>query len=309
MMALFIAIEVSLSMDRKAFGERHTPATPTMLDSSNRVRIRDQANRTFIRAMPATLAPSYNEVPRDVIATERVYPSGFIHPHHTHGRGQFAYAAQGAMTVSTARGTWVVPSRCAVWLPAEVPHEMQMSGQVRMLNAFVRPDLCEAGSLPPDCCVLGTSQLLRNLMAEAVRQPALYEPMTRAERIMALLVDEIAAMPPLSLNAPLPQDPRLAAFCRAVLAAPSMTFSLDDAASQIGLSRRSFTRLFRAQLGTSFVAWREQACLLAAVARLTQGDPVTRVAYDLGYATPGAFSAMFKRVIGISPQYYVNGKP
>jgi AraC-like DNA-binding protein len=259
--------------------------------------------------MPATLAPSYDEVPRDVIATERVYPSGFVHPNHTHGRGQFAYAAQGAMTVSTASGNWVVPSLCAVWLPAGVPHEMQMSGQVRMLNAFVHAGSREARSLPQSCCVLGTSPLLRDLMSEAVRQPALYEPMTRSERIMALLVDEIAAMPPLALNAPLPEDPRLAAFCRAVLAAPSMAFGLDQAASEIGLSRRSFTRLFRAQLGTSFVAWREQACLLAAVARLTQGDSVTRVAYDLGYGTPGAFSAMFKRVMGMSPQHYVNGTP
>jgi AraC-like DNA-binding protein len=257
--------------------------------------------------MPATLAPSYAEVPRDVIATERIYPSGFVHPNHTHARGQFAFAAQGAMTVSTEAGHWVVPSQCAVWLPADVPHEMQMNGQVRMLNAFVHTRLREARALPPRCCVLGTSPLLRDLMGEAVRQPALYEPMTRAERIMSLLVDEIAAMPPLALNAPLPADPRLAALCRAMLAAPSLAFGIDEAASRSGLSRRSFTRLFREQLGTSFVAWREQACLLAAVARLTRGDPVTRVAYDLGYGTPSAFSTMFKRVMGMSPLHYLNG--
>ncbi|CAG9267622.1 AraC family transcriptional regulator [Paraburkholderia unamae] len=271
--------------------------------------------------MPAAIPPSYDEVPRDVIATERIYPSGFVHPRHTHERGQFAYAAQGAMTVSTAAGNWVVPSQCAVWLPADVPHEMRMSGQVRMLNAFIDTRLHEtgnkadnkagdeAGALPRQCCVQGTTPLLRNLMSEAVLQPALYAPMSRAERIMALLVDEIAAMPPLALNAPLPEEPRLAALCREVLAAPSTALGLDEAARRAGLSRRSFTRLFREQLGTSFVAWREQACLLAVVARLTQGDSVTRVAYDLGYGSPTAFSTMFKRVMGVSPHHYVNGKP
>lgn len=259
--------------------------------------------------MPAAIPPSYEEVPRDVIATERIYASGFVHPRHTHGRGQFAYAAHGAMTVSTAAGNWVVPSQCAVWLPADVAHDMRMSGQVRMLNAFIHARSQGARLLPSHCCVLGTTQLLRNLMSEAVRQPALYPPMTRAERIMALLVDEIAAMPTLALNAPLPEEPRLAALCREMLAAPSMAFSLDEAARCVGLSRRSFTRLFREQLGTSFAAWREQACLLAAVARLTRRESVTRVAYDLGYGSPTAFSAMFKRVMGVAPHHYVNGEP
>ena len=259
--------------------------------------------------MSATIPPSYEEIPRDVITTTRIYPSGFVHPHHTHERGQFAYAAQGAMSVSTAAGNWVVPSQCAIWLPANFPHEMQMNGQVRMLNAFVHTRLRETRSLPQHCCVLGTTQLLRSLMSEAVQQPALYEPMTRAERIMALLIDEIAAMTPLALNAPLPDEPRLAALCRSVLEAPSMTLSLDVAASRVGLSCRSFTRLFREQLGTPFVAWREQACLIDAVARLNRGESVTHVAYELGYGSPTAFSTMFKRVMGVSPQRYLSGEP
>lgn len=264
----------------------------------------DQVNLTRIRAMPATISASYDEVPRDVIATERLFPSGFVFPDHTHARGQFAYAAEGAMTVVTTQGNWVVPPRCAVWLPADAPHQMQMSGRVRMLNAFVRVQAAQARQLPRRCYVLSTSSLLRDLMSEAVRQPALYDPGTRAERIMALLVDEIAAMPPLALNAPLPDEPRLVALCRAMLAAPSVALSVDEAASRIGLSRRSFTRLFREHLGVSFAAWREQACLLNAIARFAQGDSVTRVALDLGYGSPAAFSAMFKRVVGVAPQAY-----
>lgn len=274
-----------------------------MLNFPPAARFRVQVNLSTIRAMSVSLPPSYDEVPRDVIATERRYPSGFVHPDHTHARGQFAYAAQGAMTVRTAAGNWIVPPQCAVWLPAEVPHEMQMNGEVRMLNAFVDPHARQP-DLPARCCVLGTSALLRDLLAEAVRQPALYAPLTRAERIMTLLVDEIAVMPPLALNAPLPDDARLAALCRDLLAAPSMAFGLDDAARRIGMSRRSFTRFFREQLGTSFAAWREQACLLAAIARLTRGESVTRVAYDLGYGSSAAFSTMFKRVMGVPPQRY-----
>lgn len=278
--------------------------TTGMVDFHALFRSHDQVNLTIVRAMRVAIPVSYEEVPRDVIATERLYPSGFVHPDHTHARGQFAYAAEGVMTVVTAVGNWIVPPQCAVWLPADVPHEMQMSGHVRMLSAFVHVRVKQASRLPSRCHVLSTSPLLRNLMSEAVQQPVLYKPGTRAARIMALLVDEIAAMQPLALNAPLPNEPRLAALCRAMLAAPSVALSVDDAASRVGLSRRSFTRLFRDQLGVSFVAWREQACLLSAIARFAQGDSITRVAYDLGYSSSTAFSTMFKRVIGVAPHLY-----
>ncbi|MCP3728149.1 AraC family transcriptional regulator [Paraburkholderia sp. CNPSo 3272] len=62
---------------------------------------------------------------------------------------------------------------------------------------------------------------------------------------------------------------------------------------------------FREPLGNSFVAWREQACLIEAVARLTRGESVTLVAYESGYGSPAAFSTMFKRVMSVSPQRYL----
>ncbi|WP_163367758.1 helix-turn-helix domain-containing protein, partial [Enterobacter hormaechei] len=35
------------------------------------------------------------------------------------------------------------------------------------------------------------------------------------------------------------------------------------------------------------------------------GEPVTNVALDLGYDSPSAFSAMFRRIMGISPREYL----
>jgi len=47
--------------------------------------------------------------------------------------------------------------------------------------------------------------------------------------------------------------------------------------------------------------------ILAALPRLAHGEPVARVAADVGYATPSAFGAMFKRVLGTSPSRYFPG--
>ena len=71
------------------------------------------------------------------------------------------------------------------------------------------------------------------------------------------------------------------------------------------MSRRAFTRLFRRETGLSFVNWRQQACLVAALPRLVAGETVTTVALDLGYDNPAAFTTMFKRVLGASPRAYL----
>lgn len=48
------------------------------------------------------------------------------------------------------------------------------------------------------------------------------------------------------------------------------------------------------------------ACLPAVGApRLLAGDKVTTVAFDLGYSSPAAFTAMFKQLIGSAPALYL----
>jgi transcriptional regulator GlxA family with amidase domain len=65
---------------------------------------------------------------------------------------------------------------------------------------------------------------------------------------MALLLDEMAAMAPLPLNTPLPQDPVLRG-CAWMLRQPSLDTGLDAMAARAGMSRRTFTRQFRLQTG------------------------------------------------------------
>jgi AraC-like DNA-binding protein len=156
--------------------------------------------------------------------------------------------------------------------------------------------------------VYGVSPLLRQLLDEAVDLPALYDDEGRAGKLMALLIAEIAIMPQLSLNAPVPADPRLARLCRRIFAEPSISVDLDAAAVEAGMSRRTFTRLFRMQSGVSFGEWLRQVCLLAAIERLSVGQQVTRVALDLGYASPSAFAVAFRRVLGETPSQYLEAR-
>jgi AraC-like DNA-binding protein len=255
--------------------------------------------------MRNTLVDPFEDIPRSVVVTANDYASGSSFPVHAHRRGQFAFASRGTISVATPEGRWLVPPQRACWLPAGVDHEMTMSGPVIMLNAFVSVEEAQALQLPVDCGVYGVSALLKQLLEEAVDLPALYDLDGRAGKLMDLLVAEIASMPRLLLHAPLPADARLSVACRRLFDAPSISYGLDMMAAEVGMSRRTLTRFFRAQTGVSFAEWRQQVCLLAAIARLSEGQSVTRVALDLGYASPSAFSSAFRSVLGCAPSQYL----
>jgi AraC-like DNA-binding protein len=54
----------------------------------------------------------------------------------------------------------------------------------------------------------------------------------------------------------------------------------------------------------TFGKWRQQLRLLQAMQMLAAGRPVTVVALEVGYNSPSAFIAMFKRTLGTTPHRY-----
>ena len=70
------------------------------------------------------------------------------------------------------------------------------------------------------------------------------------------------------------------------------------------MSGRTLARMFTAETGMTFGAWRQQARLLRALELMAAGQPVTTVALDVGYESPSAFIAMFRRALGVSPARY-----
>jgi AraC-like DNA-binding protein len=86
---------------------------------------------------------------------------------------------------------------------------------------------------------------------------------------------------------------------------PAHPWTLDELADRSGASRASLARRFRDLVGeppmTFLKHWR---MALAADLLCQRHETVGTVAEKVGYATPFAFSAAFKRVRGISPQQH-----
>lgn len=253
----------------------------------------------------STRGIDYQNVPRPVAALADEYAADHIDPRHSHARAQLLYASIGVMLVDTDAASFVVPPERAVWVPPRVPHEVHCRSAVSVRTLYVdtraRPDL------PAHCKVFEVSTLLRELIIEATRIPIEYDESGRDGRVMSLLLDEITATPAAPLHIPMPQNEHLVGVCRAILADPARKETLDEWAERARMGRRTFTRTFRRETDMTFAAWRQHVRLMEALSRLAVGQRVTQVAFDVGYSSSSAFTAMFHRTFGMAPAQYFRG--
>ncbi|WP_374834595.1 AraC family transcriptional regulator [Paenochrobactrum pullorum] len=244
-----------------------------------------------------------DHIGRPVVAIGNIYPDGHsIAPHH-HRRGQLMSAISGLIVLTTPTGTWVMPPQRGMWIPPCATHNVRMVGTVTMQSLYIEPDAIP--DMPDMCQVVSISPFVRELINEALDLPVDYETHGRVGTLMQLLLYEVAQLPPLPLSLPYPNHTMLATRCRTFTLAPNIHETIDEWCGTLGMSRRTFTRLFRRETSMSFKAWCLQACLLSAIPRLASGEQVTNVALDLGYENPAAFTLMFKRAFGSPPLSYL----
>jgi AraC-like DNA-binding protein len=245
---------------------------------------------------------AYQTVPRPVGAMARDLPPAYEIDWHSHPRFQLIFAVRGVMTVDTRDATWLVPPQRAVWMPPKTPHRVRTSGAVNMRTLYIQP--AAAKRMPQSCEVLEVTPLLRELIQRATELPLEYEERGPAGRLIRLLLDELASLARLPYNLPMPKAAPLAAICSRLTEAPNDAATLEDLAARHGTTARTLARHFRRHTGMSFAAWRRRARLLRALGWIAEGRPILAVALDLGYESPSAFSAMFRRELGAPPSHF-----
>ncbi|MFT4119912.1 AraC family transcriptional regulator [Bradyrhizobium sp.] len=243
-------------------------------------------------------------VRRPIAALASEYPSGGVGRRHSHRRAQFMHSLTGVLTVITDDGTWSVSPRNALWIPPSVAHQVRCWGHIQLRTLYIEQDV--VADMPTSCQLIEVSPLLRELVNEATTFSQDEELRGREEQITSLILGELVHVATAeSARAPMPADRRLVRICGAIMRDPSNSEDIDHWARYGNIGRRTLTRLFRKETGMSFVEWRQHVRLLEALSRLSTGEPVTHVALDLGYGSPSAFTAMFRRALGASPRNYL----
>lgn len=221
---------------------------------------------------------------------------------HSHPQHQLAWTRRGVLGVAVDDTYWVLPPTRALWLPAGIVHRTGATRDAVLCSLYLEPDRCGLDWTEPT--PVGVDGLLAHLIGYLSRDDLADDVRLRAE---AVVLDLLHPLPVMPIDVPRPVDERVCAVADTLFADPADPRSLEAHARAVGVSRRTLTRLFVHDTGMSFDRWRTHVRLRAALPLLAEGRSVSRVAHAVGYATPSAFLAAFRRTVGTSPGRYLNG--
>jgi AraC-like DNA-binding protein len=179
-----------------------------------------------------------------------------------------------------------------------MPHDVLAAGATRMVSLYFQPADCPVTF--DEATVIDTRGLLGHLIDHLTHQ---LDPDAWA-RAAAVVFDLISPLPIAELHLPEPTDPRVREIGAALQSDPSDDRTLAEWGRLVGASGRTLARVIRHDTGMTFATWRTHLRAAAALRLLAAGMPVARVASTVGYATPSAFVAAFRRTVGTTPGQY-----
>ena len=246
-----------------------------------------------------------DDVPRPIVAygVEANTFGDFELAPHRHAKGQILLVQRGALLVQVDGGLWIVPPRSAIWIPGDALHAIKVAGAFEGYGAFIAQDF--GLQLPIKCCAVVVTPLLRELMIRSAGLPFLYEEGGSIDRMLAVLLDELAMARIEDLHLPMPSDWRLRRILDLMMASPTYRRTLDGWAKEVGLSSRTLERRMSRETGMSFGRWRQQFAVITAVKWMSEGASIQQVASDLGYDSVPSFVTMFRKTLGASPGRYM----
>lgn len=248
-------------------------------------------------------SPRIEDTPRKLVVRRVSHDSGAYAPYHSHGWGQLLFIYEGLIQVSAKDiGYWIVPPQRAVWIPAYTVHDARTINSVLMRNVYISPEA--ARDLPDNCQVIHITPLLRELIMAIGQLDRLYDESGAEGRLVEVFLDQLKTRPELPLYLPNPTSTSLKQIAHQLTEDPADPKSMEDWADQLNISSRSLARHFKEETGLTFGQWRQQVRLLAALTQLAQGEPITRIALELGYSSQSAFTAMFRKALGKTPAQY-----
>ncbi|WP_130803224.1 AraC family transcriptional regulator [Acinetobacter ihumii] len=226
---------------------------------------------------------------------------------HSHLRAQLLYASKGTIQVFTEHQVWIIPPRCALWIPPRIEHSVIALSQVKLNTALIEENAAQR--MGEHCFLIRVSPLLHELLIrfnelDQLKQTGLSISQKLLAALHLIIFDEIQRSHSLAIQIPWPKDPRLVRICEMLFAFPNQLKDLNTWADEIGTSSRTLMRMFQRETGMSYRAWIQQMHIALALAKIAEGQSINQISDALGYTNASAFSAMFKRHLGKTPQQF-----
>lgn len=222
-------------------------------------------------------------------------------PTHTHETAQLTFAASGIVQVHTDEGRWLVPPQLAVWIPAGLPHHVEVLADAELWMVHWQPAAVREwgpARLPDRPFALRVTPLLRSLLAATFASGSGAD---KVELLVRLMLHELTETAHAPTFLPLPTTAAARRVAEVALADPHTRLDVGELASRAATSVRTVSRLFPAETGLTFKAWRQRARIVHAMDLLARGQAIARVSAGCGFASTAAFSSAFRQVTGMTP--------
>lgn len=245
-------------------------------------------------------------VPDGYMLTTRLMRHDYVHAsygcptgRHAHPEHVVFWPTRGTGSVEVD-GSWhSVTVGQGVWVPAGTAHAVKRDPSSTVAAVHVLPSAWQEHA--SDVRAVTVRPALQEMLLYLMKAPMPKQQRLRAQQVcLDLIADE--RLPTLDLV--MPQDDRVAPIAEMLLTNPADGRPLEEWAWDVSLSSRTIARAFRSSTGLTFNEWRTRARIMRAVDLLGEGVPVGAVARKVGYATIGAFSNAFYRVVGRRPQEF-----
>ena len=233
-----------------------------------------------------------------------------------------------------------MPPQLAVWVPAGIAHRVEVLTDAELWMVHWRPSAIREWSPPTlldrafalrvtpllssllDAAFAndtgpGKAELLVRLMLhELIPARTSFDPLAPAakgrpsrvgtrSRLVRTGITETADAPTFL---PLPTSLVGQRVADLALADHQNRLDVGELAARAATSVRTLSRLFPAETGLTFKAWRQRARIAHAMDRLARGNAIAKVSVEAGFASTAAFSCAFRQVTAMTPTTFF-GRP
>lgn len=235
------------------------------------------------------------DVPYVIKGFDEIVEADTVWHEHAHPVDELLWNGRGASTATVGRRTWTITTTHGLWMPAGTRHRgAAPRGTWYRSTLFGVPP---STPLPAGPVAVEITPLLRELLGR------LDEPdLAAASRaITETMVLDVLEPSPTALAVSTPGSTLLAPIVAALDADPADPRGLQEWADELGVHTRTLTRAMRRETGVGFARWLTAWRAHRAVLLLARGESVDDVAATVGYSSPSAFCAAFRRVTGTTP--------
>lgn len=231
---------------------------------------------------------------------------------YKHKKARLLYAEGGIIHVFKATKHWYLPARFYMWIPANTTYHLESTSSRIPLYSFYFKEMADMPSVLSVPNIFLSNDLMREMFlfardwAGGVSKTTNYSKYCLLRAMMAIIPDTSSPIDAFPMQHPYPKSEKLKSVARYLNSNIDQSFTIEQIAERFGMSSRSLSRLFKEDMGISYVRFLRAIRIAKALELMSENNyTILEIAIRVGYNELSSFSNIFTRVTGIRPSIYM----